>query len=401
LIRKEIAGHLLSLRFSLALALFSAVTLTSVLAMYRQYEQRAEDYTLCQARAGEPRASIPPVLTSVLAWGLEDVTGRTVDLTQAPAVLTFPLQSPLSLLDGFFPILDLTYVVRVIGALVALGFAFDAVCGEGRGGTLALSLAAGASRGGILLGKLVGGSVVIAVLFLLPVLVGLSLLRVGFAAPLDAELVLRALLWAAASLLYLVCFYCLGLLVSALVATPKVALMGCLVLWTTLTFIVPGTLTSLLRLETGLQSPTRFEQVNFYTVRLAAKPREAVAEGQLQQREARAQAMLAFSHRALSALRLLPGPAYVEVGTTLAGTGIGQMPAYFGAVQRFLRGAQQGRQAGTSIPAFAFQRASLGACLQEAAAGILSLLIWTSTACWALTRAWARYDVRVKEAGPQ
>ncbi|MEW6754745.1 MAG: ABC transporter permease subunit [Candidatus Latescibacterota bacterium] len=401
LVRKEIAEHLLSLRFALALALCAAVELTSALTMYRQYAGRAGDHALCQARPGEARASVSPVLTSVLAWGLEDVTGRTVDLTQLPTGLAYPLQSPLNILDGFFPTLDLSYVVRVIGSLVALSFAFDALCGEVRGGTVALSLAAGASRGGILLGKLAGGLAVIAALFLLPLLAGLSLLRVAFAAPLDVDLVLRTLLWSGAGLLYLGCFYCLGLLVSAVVTTPRAALMACLVLWTALTVVAPGALTALLRLDAHLQSPTRFEQASFYVLRQDTEPYQERVERQFQLRDARAQQVLSFSHRALAALRLLPGPAYVEASTDLAGTGVVQIPAYFGAVQRLMRGVAEDREAGTGVPAFAFQRAGTGECAEHAAPAVASLLVWMAAACWALSHAWARCDVRVREAGSQ
>lgn len=398
-IRKEIAGHLLSFRFGLALVLCAVVVLTSTLAIYRQYEQRTRDYALCQARQGEARASIPPVLTSVLAWGLEDVTGRTVDLTQLPMVLTHALQSPLNIFDGFFPTLDLTYVVRMIGALVALGFAFDAVCGEGRSGTLALSLAVGASRGGILLGKLIGGYVVVVLLFLIPAFFGLILLKVFAGALLDLDMLARTSLWCAGTVLYLGCFFCLGLLVSTLIDAPRTALMACLVMWTTLTFVIPDGITSLFRVGTYLQSPTRFEQVNFYsmTMRQSSANGERELDRQFQRREERAHEVVEFAESTLSALRLFPGTAYVDLSANLAGTGIAEMPRYFGAVQRYMRAVQAAREEGVEIPAFTFQRASIDDGLRHSTAGIISLLVWGAAAFWGAATAFSRYDVRVKE----
>ena len=264
--KKEMMHHLLSFRFTAAAVLCVLVILTSCVAMYRQYEGRAQDYSLNVARAGEARASIPPTLMSVFAWGVEDVTGKTVDFRQMPMIMAFGIRAPLNLFDTFFPTFDLSYVVRIVGALLGMGFAFDAVCGEGRSGTLALMLAAGASRRGVLLGKMAGGFPVIVILFFGPMILGLVILALLFSAPLTQEVFSRTLLWGMGSALYLFCFFCLGLLLSCLISTPKVSLMACLVLWTLLIFVAPSAITTLNRAVTRVQSPTRLEQVNYLSM---------------------------------------------------------------------------------------------------------------------------------------
>jgi ABC-type transport system involved in multi-copper enzyme maturation permease subunit len=401
--RKEMAHHLLSFRFGVAVVLCSLVVLVSCLGMYRQYDQRAQDYALTQARPGEPRANIPPALMSVFAWGLEDVTGRTVDLTQGGLVVTHALRSPLNIFDAFFSTLDLSYVIRMVGALVALMFTFDAICGEGRGGTLALSLAAGASRRHLLLGKLAGGFPVVAVLFAGPVVLGLVLMAVLFSAPVTLSLLARALLWAMGTGLYLFCFFCLGLWISSIVTTPKVSLMACLVVWTLLIFVAPTAVVSMVRVETHLQSPVRFEQVIYLDgmrIRSGADDPEERAQAVqelFQRRQARAGEMLAFADRTLERLRVFPGAAYVDLSANLAGTGVVEMPRYYSAINRYVQDVQAARQQGIKVPALAFARSGLGACVQGSVTDAISLVSWGVAALCLAFVAFSRYDVRVKE----
>ena len=58
--KKEMMHHLLSFRFTAAAVLCVLVILTSCVAMYRQYEGRAQDYSLNVARAGDAQAHHPP-----------------------------------------------------------------------------------------------------------------------------------------------------------------------------------------------------------------------------------------------------------------------------------------------------------------------------------------------------
>ena len=400
--RKEIAEHLLSFRFSLAAMLCAGVLLLSCLGMYRQYEQRNRDYTLCQARQGEALANIPPTLLSLFAWGLEDVTGRTVDLRYAPHVMVLGVRPPLNPFDTFFPTFDLSYVVRIIGALVALSFAFDAICREGSNGTLALMLAAGASRGGILLGKLAGGFSVVALLFLFPVFLGLALLGILFSIPLTMEVLARILLWSGASLLYLFCFFCLGLLISAFFTTPRLSLLVCLVFWTMLIFIAPSAVTSVAHVETRLQSPVRFAQENLFSSKLAAsqgRSNQEEGDRQLQKREARSHEMLRFTDLTLKVLRLLPGAAYVDLSTNLAGTGVAEMASYYSAMQRYIGAVIAAREQKEEAPSFSFTRSPLGDCLHSSIVAIVSLMAWAVAALWSAGVALFHYDVRTKEVG--
>ena len=401
--KKEISNHLLSFRFTVAALLCVLAILTSSVAMYRQYERRAQDYALTQARQGESIVSIPPRLTSMFAWGLEDVTGRTVDLRQFPFVMTLGLQSPLNLFDRFFPTFDPSYVVRVVGALLAMGFAFDAICGEGRAGTLALMLANGASRRSILAGKLLGGFAVLATLFIFPVLFGLTILSVLFSAPLTLDALARILLWSGGSALYLLCFFCLGLLVSSIFRLPKLSLMVCLVLWTVLIFVAPSVVTSLARVGTHLQSPVRFEQQNLLSSmpimkHSDRKARIEEARRQLQKREARANEVLAFSGLTLTALRVFPGAAYVDLSANLAGTGVLDMSRYYVAIQRYMGDVVAAREQRIGAPAFAFVRSDLGTCVQSAIPDVVGLVVWCAVSLWLAVVALSRYDVRTLEA---
>ena len=400
--RKELLGHLLSLRFGFAAVLCSVVVLFSCIGMCRQYQLRARDHSLVAARQGEARVSIPPTSTSVLAWGLEDITGRTVDLHQFPFVMTYPLESPLNIFANFFPTFDLSYVVRIVGSLIALAFAFDLICGEGRSGTLAQMMAAGASRPGVLLGKLVGGFPIVVLLFLGPLLVGAAVLTGLFAVPVSLDLLYRTVLWSGGTVLYLLCFFCLGLLCSAVLTSPRVSLMVCLVLWTVTVFVVPTAVTSILRVDMELQSPVRFEQLNYLSwIRWGGnrEDRDGEIARQLQVRDARSREVLSFSGRTVGMLRLLPGTAYVDLSTSLSGTGLLELPGYYGAIQRYMRAVLDARKARVEIPMFTFQRAAIEACVQHATYGALSLVLWSTAAFWLSVVVFARTDVRAREVG--
>lgn len=397
--KKEMMHHLLSFRFTAAAVLCVLVILTSCVAMYRQYEGRAQDYALNVARVGEARASIPPTLMSVFAWGVEDVTGKTVEFNELPALQGLPIRAPLNLFDTFFPTFDLSYVVRIIGALLAMGFAFDAICGEGRSGTLALMLAAGASRRGVLLGKLAGGFPVILVLFFGPMLFGLAILTILFSAPLTLDMLTRMVLWGMGSAFYLFCFFCLGLLISTAITTPKVSLMVCLVLWTLLIFVVPSAVTSLNLAGTHLLSPARLERLNFYATMRDKLRFDEEVQRQVQKRGAWANEMLGFANRTLVTLRTLPSAAYLDMSTNLAGTGLPEVARYYDAIRRYMGDVRDAQKSRSAVPAFTFVRSSLGICVQSSITDILSLVLWSVVAFWFAVVTFSRYDVRVKEAG--
>lgn len=396
--KKEMMHHLLSFRFTAAAVLCVLVILTSCVAMYRQYEGRAQDYALNVARPGEARASLPPTLMSVFAWGVEDVTGKTVDLARMPYV-AYGIRPPLNLFDTFFPTFDLSYVVRIIGALVAMGFAFDAVCGEGRSGTLALMLAAGASRRGVLLGKLAGGFPVLLILFFGTMVFGMAILAVLFSAPVTFEVFGRTLLWGMGSALYLFLFFCLGLLVSSAITTPKLSLMACLVLWTMLIFVAPSAVTSLSRVGMHILPPTRLEQTSFLSMARDRLRFEDAAQLEIRKRETWSNEMSGLGRRTMAAIRIFPGAAYLDMSTNLAGTGLPEVFGYYHAIRRYMAVVRDAQKAKSAIPAFSFSRSNLADCLQSSVADVLSLAIWSAVAFWISVILLSRYDVRVKEAG--
>lgn len=139
-----------------------------------------------------------------------------------------------------FGMLDFEFLVKIVLSLFALLFTFDAVSGEKESGTLKLCLANGISRASIILSKLVGNSVLLLVPFVVASLTGMAVTKVLLPEiPFSAEEWLRFLLLLAASCLYLLAFLALGILFSSLFKRSFISLLALLLVWITLTAVVP------------------------------------------------------------------------------------------------------------------------------------------------------------------
>ena len=239
-VRKEILGHLLSLRFVVTLALLVVVVPLTTFVLTEDTRRRVEDASSRQAeleaymrdyahfnRVGNVlRADMPPVPFHALIRGLA-----------ADANLSEFDNDPLPVI---FPLVDLVFVVGILMSLVALIFAYDAVCGEKEDGTLKLTLANGLSRPVVILAKIAGGGASLLAPFLMSLALGLLVI-----------LVHKGIAWSGAdwaalglvtlgSALYVMLFYALGVLVSARHHTGAASIMTSLLAWVLLVLVVPS-----------------------------------------------------------------------------------------------------------------------------------------------------------------
>jgi ABC-2 type transport system permease protein len=192
---KEMADHLLSLRFLILLALIALATLGAVYA------------AAGGLRSVAPEASGTPNLFLRLFT-------VSVEEGQIPA---------------FF------VVVGLLAPLLGIALGFDAVSGERSAGTLPRLLSQPIHRDAVINGKFVAGLAVIAVILASVTLLvaGFGILRLGIAPTLEE--VLRILTWLAVAVVYAGVWLAFSLLCSVLVRRAATAAFLAIAAWLVLT----------------------------------------------------------------------------------------------------------------------------------------------------------------------
>jgi ABC-type transport system involved in multi-copper enzyme maturation permease subunit len=255
LIVKEIRTHLLSYRFVLTFLLFFALIVSSVQIIALSYDRQLASYS--EARRSQEEklkqgtdfrtlrwsgttVERRPNPLGVFATGLEKEMARSVGVSQFQEAKLgrSKFANPLFVL---FPAPDLLYIVNIVASLLAVLFAFDAVCGEKEEGTLRLMMANSVPRHRVLLAKWIGGYAALILPFLASLLVAL------FFALLTTDLGFTAAEWGAlggiagVAALYISLFFALSLMISTLVHRSATSLVVNFLIWVLLVLVVPNT----------------------------------------------------------------------------------------------------------------------------------------------------------------
>ena len=260
LIRKELLSHLLSLRFAITLLLQVGALLVSFVVMAGQYEGAQRHYranvTAAQAanefgdetadyfdyehvyRRGSYVARAPNPM-SWLARGLEGAVPNQVHISQdhQRQVDKGMYRNPLT---ERIAAPDLLFLTRMLLSLLAMLFAFDAVCGEREEGTLKQALTNAVPRHLWLMGKWIGGMITLCTGFLLAVLAGLVYLVLQGIPGLSGQQLTTFGAASGVALLYMAVFYTLGMLISTLVRQPATSVVVSLLVWAVVTLVLPG-----------------------------------------------------------------------------------------------------------------------------------------------------------------
>ena len=255
LVRKEILAHLLSYRFVLTFSLFFVLVVSSVQIIALTYDRQVASYATARRAEEEKlketgdfrslrrtgfRAEKPPNPLSVFAVGLEREMSRSLYVSRSQEVKLgrSKYANPLFTL---FSAPDLVYIVNIVGSLLALLFAFDAVCGEKQEGTLRLIMANAVPRDLILIAKWIGGYTVLILTFLTAILIALLFAQLTTALRFTtAEWSAFALILGVAAL-YISVFYALGLMVSTLTHRAATSLVLSFLIWVLLVLVIPNT----------------------------------------------------------------------------------------------------------------------------------------------------------------
>ena len=199
IISKEIRSHILSLRFTVTFILFIVLVFAAIYlavnehqletdrhsARVRVYAKKLDDI-LVEPRDWGGHGRIPrlfwnegksdAVPISNLAWlgqGLQPVLPVGVRTTEHhfERISRATGRNPLV---GLLCTPDFVYAVNVVLSLLAILFMFDAVCGEKEAGTLRLTLSNSVPRHTLLLGKWIGGYLVLMIPFLIAAAGGMA-----------------------------------------------------------------------------------------------------------------------------------------------------------------------------------------------------------------------------------
>jgi ABC-type transport system involved in multi-copper enzyme maturation permease subunit len=181
----------------------------------------------------------PPAALSAVAAGVEAALGRSARVRPEgqPEIAPPPLaETPVLAVLGE---LDFNGVARVFLSLFVLLLTYDAVAGEKESGTLKVVLANPVPRARLLLGKALGLFGILAAATLVPAVLGLLVMKVGFRIELGAGGWAQLLAIAAACGLYLLAVFAVGLLVSTLTSRSSVAFLVLLLVWVAFVEVVP------------------------------------------------------------------------------------------------------------------------------------------------------------------
>ena len=264
LIKKEIIGHVLSLRFAVTLVLFNVLLLTSVLLLSADYQARLHTHEASKAAHRALLTSVKgvedqdekfynlviggggwygdraPQPLSIYVQGLDDDIPAQVNSSAWGAIRRIDESFYRNPLGKLFSAPDYYHIVNIVVSLLSLLFAFDAICGEKERGTLKLVLANAVPRDLVLLSKWIGGYLSLALPFLVAVLASISYVYLAGTIRLD-EATIERLLWIiAVSLIYVSLFFALGMTISTLTHKASTALLVSLFVWGCWVLIIPN-----------------------------------------------------------------------------------------------------------------------------------------------------------------
>jgi len=250
--KKEFLLNLMTFKFAVGTILCVVLIAVFVPVLADDYQQRLQKYSqqvtdnevrLRQVKAYRvltPTIYRRPQVLSVFSNGLEKrlEDSTIIDFGVIPEINPGPAEiNPyLSIFSAF----DVLLIFKIVMSALALLIAYDVVSGEKEQGTLSLTLSNNVCRAHVLLGKLLAGTLALAVPTTAAFIIGLLLL-LGF-----PSIDLQAPDWAriggmyVASLAFVLAVYNVGLLFSCLTRSSALALVLGLFFWVLAIVVIPN-----------------------------------------------------------------------------------------------------------------------------------------------------------------
>ena len=262
IIRKEIISHVLSLRFAVTFSLFLLLVFASFYVTANQYERESALYSAGVRRAADHLErvmesddadlrirrtyqwsgrldSVPVPPLSSVAPGLQPFTPPSIH-TSSEGSGNLGRHYGSNPLASLFQVPDLIYVVSIVLSLLAILFAFDSICGEKESGTLRLMLSNAVPRDTVLLGKWIGGYVVLIIPFLIAAFGGIGYAWWRGVLELRVDHIQRIAALLVVACIYISVFFSLSLFISTVTHKAVTSLFICLLVWTLWILVIPN-----------------------------------------------------------------------------------------------------------------------------------------------------------------
>lgn len=249
IIKREILEYIKSAKFLIGLCITALLITISIVINIQDFKLRHQDYLDAQQEMTGDRFYIrvfrQPQVLGTLVQGKDRKLGNRVQFTY----LNIPYRTSGYMgaytsqhhryLAGFSAV-DFSFVVRVVLSLMVVFLAYNAISEEKTNGTLKLMLANRLPRDQLLLGKFIGGLLVVLGSLLISAILSLLILLFHPAITIAGSDWARILGLLGVSALYLTCFYTLSLFVSVVFNRPSISLMVLLQVWIFLIIIYPN-----------------------------------------------------------------------------------------------------------------------------------------------------------------
>ncbi|MEK6320952.1 MAG: ABC transporter permease subunit [Acidobacteriota bacterium] len=216
------------------------------LKQYRQATMESEQNFRNQKPKGPHDAahfgrtiSKPPAPLMAMSSGIHDALGvkSQIDPHFTPRLSGSRYDAtPILSIFGHF---DFAFIIQTIFSLLAIVYSFNLISGEKEAGTLRLIFSNAVSRNDVLVGKVLGGLVLLFAPMTLATLIGLVFLTPLFGVSLDSVSWWRLLLILGASALYISLIFLLGVFVSTRTTRTMNSFIILLLIWASLNFVIP------------------------------------------------------------------------------------------------------------------------------------------------------------------
>jgi ABC-type transport system involved in multi-copper enzyme maturation permease subunit len=252
IIRKESLENLLSLKFVISFALFCTLIPLSFYVNTKWYRKQLADYSSSMSLNRVSIAAIDdlaqlasegvailrkPAELAILCNGLEKFARLSVQIKAKDVPYLEGSDYLSNALSAAFGEFDLVFLVQILGGLVGILFAYDAISGEKEQGTLKLILANQVPRYKVLVGKMISHYVTLLLALLPAIIIGLAVSVVYL--DLQLEFWLRAATILVILIIYTFVFINLGFCVSSLTHRSNTSFLLGLSLWAVAVLIVP------------------------------------------------------------------------------------------------------------------------------------------------------------------
>jgi len=254
IVRRELADHLSSLRFSaifvfaLLLMIGSALVASATyVRKTREYPRHVEELVGEDGRvdlgqvAGLGGLSVyrrPSPLAFISGEGERELPNEAVFAVHG--LRAVERTSELGEILSRSTDLDWTFVIAALFSFGAGLLTYKNVSGERRDGTLALVLSQPVSRATVLLGKYLAALIVLSIVLAAAVLASLLVLGILGSVPLGGDDWLKIGLFGLSGIAFLSIFILVGLLCSVYARGPLLSAVAFMFVWTGLVFVVPS-----------------------------------------------------------------------------------------------------------------------------------------------------------------